>query len=102
MTKATLVATLFTPPLPGGEELAALPAAVDWLEVRADLVGDQNASRLREHFRGRLLYTLRSATEGGGFIGSDEQRQRCLLEAAREYDLIDLEGNRDLVPELLE
>jgi len=101
MTQATVVATLLTTPSPTGEELAALPAATEWLEVRADLVGDVSARWLREHFRGRLIYTLRSAAEGGSFAGADEQRHRRLMDAAREYDLIDLEGDRDLSPGLL-
>jgi 3-dehydroquinate dehydratase/shikimate dehydrogenase len=101
MTEATLVATLFAPPAADGEELSSLPGAVQWLEVRADLVGDLKADWLRSHFRGNLIYTLRSKAEGGQFEGPAAQRQARLLEVAKDYDLIDLEADRDLLPALL-
>jgi 3-dehydroquinate dehydratase / shikimate dehydrogenase len=102
MTEATIVATLMTPLKYAGEELLSLPATVKWLQVRADVVGDINPDWLRKHFDGKLLYTLRSREEHGGFAGSARQRQQSLLKAAKDYDLIDLEGSRDLEPELLE
>jgi 3-dehydroquinate dehydratase / shikimate dehydrogenase len=101
MIKATLVATLMMPPSTGGEELSALPNAVEWLEVRSDLMGDLDPDWLRSHFRGRLLYALRSWAEGGAFAGSPGQRQDRLRRAARSYDLIELEGERDFSPDLL-
>jgi 3-dehydroquinate dehydratase/shikimate dehydrogenase len=102
MAEATLVATLMTPLKYAGEELLSLPATVKWLQVRADVVGDINPEWLRKHFDGKLIYTLRSREEHGGFAGSARQRQQSLLKAAKDYDLIDLEGSRDLTPELLE
>jgi 3-dehydroquinate dehydratase / shikimate dehydrogenase len=102
MTEATIVATLMTPLKYAGEELLSLPATVKWLQVRADVVGDINPDWLRKHFDGKLIYTLRSREEHGGFAGSARQRQQSLLKAAKDYDLIDLEGARDLEPELLE
>jgi 3-dehydroquinate dehydratase / shikimate dehydrogenase len=102
MAEATLVATLMTPLKYAGEELLSLPATVKWLQVRADVVGDINPEWLRKHFDGKLIYTLRSREEHGGFAGSAQQRQQSLLNAAKDYDLIDLEGSRDLTPELLE
>jgi 3-dehydroquinate dehydratase / shikimate dehydrogenase len=101
MAKATLVATLTMPPSLGGEELTALPPAVQCLEVRTDLLGDIDPDRLRRHFPGQLLYALRSRAEGGHFEGSSRQRRDRLLRAAQQYDLIDLEGERDLLPEFL-
>jgi 3-dehydroquinate dehydratase / shikimate dehydrogenase len=74
---------------------------VDWLEVRADLVGDLDASRLAKAFPGKLLYTLRCRAEGGAFEGSPERRKRRLLDAAKRFDLVDLEAARDLTPEIL-
>ena len=65
MLKASLVATLLDEPSSRGEELAALPNAVEWLEVRADLIGDPDVEWLRRRFRGRLIYTLQSRAEGG-------------------------------------
>jgi len=101
MRKATLIATLVGPPSEDGAGVAALPDCVEWLEVRADLTGDLDPDWLRQHFRGRLLYTLRSREEGGAFGGSAEQRRRRLEGAARRFDLVDLEGDRDASVELL-
>ncbi|HTQ79286.1 MAG TPA: type I 3-dehydroquinate dehydratase [Thermoanaerobaculia bacterium] len=98
-TRATLVATLTVPPQAG-----AFPdlSGVEWLEVRADLIGDLDPAPLRAAFAGKLLYTLRSRAEGGGFEGSADRRRRRLLDAAAAgYDLIDLECERDLSSEVL-
>ncbi len=95
---ASLVATLTGPWTP---QLAAGLEGVEWLEVRADLVGDLDPEPLRAAFPGKLLYTLRSRAEGGAFDGSPERRKRRLLDAASRYDRVDLEGARDLAPELL-
>ena len=89
------------PPSPRGDDLRVLPDAVEWLEVRADLAGDLDPDWLRSHFSGRLLYTLRSVAEGGRFDGSALERRSRLLRAAAHYDLVDLECDRDLVPELI-
>lgn len=101
MPEAALVAMLAVPPAADGSDLAALPPAVRCLEVRADLVGDLDPDWLRSHFPGELLYTLRSAAEEGGFAGAPAQRRARLLAAAARYDLVDLECERDLEPELL-
>lgn len=102
MKTATLIATLRTPPSADGRELASLPAAVEWLEVRADLAGEVDPDWLRDHFRGRLVYALRSREEGGRAEDSDEQRGERLRRAARAYDAVELEAGRDLAPELLD
>jgi 3-dehydroquinate dehydratase/shikimate dehydrogenase len=102
VTEATIVATLLEPPAADGGELSSLPSAVKWLEVRADLAGDLDPARLRQHFGGKLLYALRSQAEGGNFTGPARQRQEYLLKAAQDYDLVDLEGERDLLPEILQ
>ena len=102
MRKATLIATLMTPPSSGGQELSALQDRVDWLEVRSDLFGDLDADWLRSRFGGRLLYSLRSSTEGGIFEGSLDQRHNRLKRAARFYDLVEIEGERDFTPDLLD
>jgi 3-dehydroquinate dehydratase / shikimate dehydrogenase len=98
--RATLIATLTELPGSDGGAFASLPA--DWLEVRADLVGDPDLPALRRHFPGKFLYTLRSQGEGGGFAGPDEERHRRLRAAAEAgYDYIDLEADRDLDEDLL-
>ena len=97
--RATLVASL------AGEmglaDVASLPNVVDVLEGRADLLGDVDPEGLRRHFTGRLLYTLRSRGEGGACDAIGEARWARLRAAASRFDLIDLEGERDLVPEVL-
>lgn len=99
MNKSTLVATLTS--LPTERELETLPAAVGILEVRADLLGDLDPDWLRSHFRGELLYTLRSKIEGGAFEGGKQARRKKLAAAAPRYDLVDLEADRDLQADLL-
>lgn len=101
MTDALLVALLKTPSLLVQEALAALPAAVQWVAVRADQVGDLSPDSFRQAFRGRWLYTLRSHAEGGHSKASFAERQQRLTQAATTYDLIDLEAERDLSPEIL-
>jgi 3-dehydroquinate dehydratase/shikimate dehydrogenase len=101
MVKAALIASLMTPPSPTGVELAALPGSVDWLEVRADLVGDIDPEWLRRHFKGRLLYALRSRAEGGESLDPPSERRRRLENAALQYDRVELEADRDFSPDLL-
>lgn len=101
MTEVSLIATLDSPPSPGGVELSALPDRVGWLEVRADLAGDLDPDWLRERFRGRLLYALRGRAEGGRGADSSETRRRRLASAARRFDRVEL-GTDDLTPALLE
>lgn len=99
---ATLIATLVDPPGADGEVVRRLPPAAGWLEVRGDLVGDLDPDWLRDRFRGRVLYTLRSATEGGAFTGpAAERRRRFEWAIAAGYDAVDLEAERDVEPELL-
>ena len=99
--RATLVATVTTLPEGSFTPLASELEGIDWLEIRADLVGDLDAARLARLFPGKLLYTLRSKAEGGGFEGSPERRRKRLIEAAARYDLVDLEAARDLTPDVL-
>jgi 3-dehydroquinate dehydratase / shikimate dehydrogenase len=96
MTSAAVVAVMTD------TELGTLPAAVSHLEVRADLTGDLDPARLRQHFAGQLIYSLRSAWHGGECADPPAARHRRLIAAAaRGYDVIDLEAGHDLVPEVL-
>jgi 3-dehydroquinate dehydratase/shikimate dehydrogenase len=101
MIKASLIASLLSLPSSTGAELRALPDSVEWLEVRADLVGDLDPDWLRDHFKGRLLYALRSQAEGGKYSDSISERHGRLDIAARHYDRVELEGSRDLSTKLL-
>src|SRR5437660_10369692 len=96
-----IVATLTTAGWAEGRELRALRGTASGLEIRADLTGDLNPNSLRAHIDGELIYSLRSAESGGAFTGNSEERTRRLLAAARHYDLIDLETDRDLTGALL-
>jgi len=101
MKRPLLVATLGEPPSADGEELRRLSREADWLEIRADLVGELDVDWLRARFRGALLYTLRSRGEGGRFTASRERRRQRFLADSGKYDFVDLEAERDLTPELL-
>jgi 3-dehydroquinate dehydratase/shikimate dehydrogenase len=95
MPRASLIATLFEPPSPDGTELTALPDAVEWLEVRSGSVGDIDPEWLRDHFKGRLLYSFRNED------GSALNRSERLKTAARVYDRIELEVETDVSEDLL-
>lgn len=74
MHTARLAATIATALSLRGDELRSVPSHVDLLEVRADRVGDIDPDWLRSHFRGRLLFTLRSTAEGGACALSPPER----------------------------
>src|SRR6185369_8929384 len=96
MAHASLIATLLDPPSADGADLAALSDAVEWLEVRADRVGDIEPEWLRSHFKGRLLYALRSED------GELANRAQRLQAAARAYDRVELEVavDQELLPSI--
>ncbi|WP_143105682.1 type I 3-dehydroquinate dehydratase [Pseudonocardia ammonioxydans] len=85
----------------GGMDLDALRNEADLVEVRADILGEVDPSWLRCRFGGRLVYCLRSRDRGGRFEGPSDVRRARLLAAAERYDVVDLEADHDLVPELL-
>ena len=91
MAHASLIATLLDAPSPDGADLAAIPEALEWLEVLADRVGDIDPDWLRNHFKGRLLYALRT-DDGRDKHGNRAQR---LQAAARYYDRVELEAAID-------
>lgn len=82
-------------------DLPALPDAVTGIQVRADLVGDLNPTVLKGRTSAELTYSLRSSAAGGAYTGDLTQRHRRLLKAAREYDVVELEADRDLTAWLL-
>lgn len=100
--RATLVATVAEPAALEPAALAGLAGRADWLELRADRVGDVPAERLRASFPGRLLYTLRSRAEGGSFSSPREARRRRIATASAGFDFVDLEAERDLARDLLD
>jgi 3-dehydroquinate dehydratase/shikimate dehydrogenase len=100
-SRAAIVAVLNEPPRPDGADVRALVGRVDALEVRADLIGDVDPGWLRQQFPGTLIYTLRSAGEGGQYRGDRAQRRARLCAAAHGYDQVDLEWASDLADEVL-
>jgi 3-dehydroquinate dehydratase/shikimate dehydrogenase len=87
---------------PSAVDLAALSNQIDVLELRADLIGNVDVDELRQRFSGRLLFTLRSRSEGGRGADDGHEREDRLLAAAEGCDLIDLEARNDLYPEILD
>jgi 3-dehydroquinate dehydratase/shikimate dehydrogenase len=69
---------------------------VEWLEVRADRTGDIDPEWLRNHFRGRLLYSLRTENGRDQFAN----RAQRLQAAACFYDRVELEitDHFDFIP----
>ena len=58
LTRASLIATLSTAPSLVGEELAALPACVDYVALPAALFGTIDSPGIRQRFSGGVLYEL--------------------------------------------
>ena len=97
-----LVATLDDRDVVSDRALRKLPHEVSWLQVRADRVGDISPGRLRQDFGGKLLYTLGGGEADGAGYGDGLDRSRRLIAAASQgYDLIELDGERDIDADLL-
>jgi 3-dehydroquinate dehydratase/shikimate dehydrogenase len=96
-----VIATLTRPDDVCGLDGATGDAGVTCLEVRADLIGDLDPQRLRRHFPGPLAYVLRSRARGGRCDDPPAVRRRRLADAAGRYDVVELEADHDLDPELL-
>ena len=89
---ATIIATMHAPPArrPGG-----FAGEADWIEWRADLLGD--AAPMGLMGRGsKMLYALRSRLEGGEGPTERDVRKARLLAASKRFDFIELEGEHDL------
>jgi 3-dehydroquinate dehydratase/shikimate dehydrogenase len=99
MDAVALVAAVTTPQR--AVEIQRISKAVAWLQIRSDLIGDVPADWLRANFSGELLYSLRSCHAGGKFDRSQVERHSRVLSAAHDYDLVELEADSDLIPELL-
>lgn len=78
-----------------------LTDAVEWLEVRADLMGDITSPRLSGDKTHRYIYSLRPKECGGAYNGSQEFRFARLCHASYSYDLVELDFNRDMDAETL-
>lgn len=81
-------------PTSEGAVCAARRAAAwaDLVEIRADFIRDLDVRRLLENKPCPILFTLRSRQEGGEYTGSERDRLKTLLEAARSgADWVDVE-----------
>jgi 3-dehydroquinate dehydratase/shikimate dehydrogenase len=98
-----LVATLDDATTVSASILRKLPPEVSWLQVQADRIGNIPISWLRQHFGGKLLYTLGSGEGRSTHNGDGLNRSRRLIAAAADgYDLIELDGERDTGTNVLE
>ena len=98
-----LIATVDESDAADGEVLRGLPEGVSWVQVRADRIGDVPPGRLRQEFGGKLLYTLGSREGDRASNGDGLNRSRRLIAAAAAgYDLIELDGERDIGADVLE
>jgi 3-dehydroquinate dehydratase/shikimate dehydrogenase len=95
------VATLDSAPFWTGRELRRHAEGAKWVQVRADRVGDLPPSWLRDQFPGQLLYTLRSGETGAPPDAAAAPRAERLRSAVAGHDLVELEWEQDLYPELL-
>jgi 3-dehydroquinate dehydratase/shikimate dehydrogenase len=90
--RATTIATMQAPP---SHCTDGLGEKADWIEWRADLLGDAAPEGLMKR-GGKMLYALRSRVEGGEGPTERGERRARLLAAAKRFDYIELEGARDL------
>jgi len=78
--------------------LPYLPKDIHWLEVRADELPEYKPERCVGK---SFIYALRSKDSGGKYEGPSNERNQLLLEAAVDYDLIELEAGKDLSEDVL-
>ena len=83
------------------QALLEIPDAVTLLEVRGSLTESVPGEWFRQRFSGELLYTLPNCSSDGHFADRLSTRFRLLVQAAREYDMVGLDADCDLVPEVL-
>lgn len=99
----TLVVSLFEMSFEELAQLKVFSNNIGFVEIRADVIGHRpDYEHLSKFHSASLLYALRSQEEGGFFQGTPDERKALLIEASKYCDLIELEGARDLQPEILE
>lgn len=77
-------------------------AQADMVEVRLDTVDRPDALGAVEGRRRPVIVTCRAAWEGGGFAGSEAERERLLTEAqAAGAEYIDVEARAEFVPAMV-
>lgn len=75
----------------------------DLVEVRLDMPRDPDVRAALKDRQTAVLVTCRPKWEGGGFLGSEEERRRILLEAVDEgAEYVDVEYNSGFLSDVLE
>ncbi len=80
-------------------QLQYVPSNIDLVEVRADVIGSLALNPIQK--KTSKAFVLKSQYEGGAFKGNQQERNQLLIKAATIYDFVELEGERDLIPEIL-
>ena len=80
---------------PSLDALHEIPDSVTLLEIRGNLAHDLSPRSVRRYFSGELLYALPNSSL------PLSTRHRALIQAAGDYDLVQLEAGSDLSPEVL-
>ncbi len=74
----------------------------DLVELRLDLVDRPDVMGALEGRRRPVIVTCRAKWEGGGFDGSEEERERILLQAVEAgAEFVDIEARAEFVPAIL-
>ena len=77
-------------------------AGADMVELRLDTMDHPDVAGALEGRRRPVIVTCRAAWEGGRFTGSEEERQRILVDALNGgAEFVDVEARAEFVPELL-
>jgi 3-dehydroquinate dehydratase/shikimate dehydrogenase len=77
-------------------------AGADMVELRLDSVDRPDVCAALEGRHRPVIVTCRAAWEGGAFAGSEEERQRILVDALTAgAEFVDVEARADCVPALL-
>ena len=79
--------------------LSTITDSIGLIEVRADLI--PNSECVKKYTSTPLVYILRSKSEGGNYTGTPTDRAQQLINASDFFDFVELEGERDLTPEIL-
>lgn len=82
-------------------EKASLFANAQWLEVRADQIEDVTTPKLCRKGDHKYIYSLRTPEGGGSLKGGLEYRKARLCHASYSYDLVELDFETDLDPDIL-
>jgi 3-dehydroquinate dehydratase / shikimate dehydrogenase len=83
------------------EAILEIPDAVTLLEVRGSLTEKLPVEWLRQRFSGELLYSLLNGSSDRRFACPLSTRHQILVQAGREYDLVEVDADSDLTPEVL-